>query len=93
MSFSEDDKYLHCLNVEGTITSYNTETKVIDCEMRIKEIGVGLSCISQTKLIVAFEKLLYVIEQGNTIKEKKLDFQASALDFNRLTKEIYLGVS
>jgi DNA polymerase II large subunit len=91
MCLSNGDKYLHILNAEGDIICYNFESKKIETEFNIKEDPKGIVCIQDNKVAVLFESLLVVVENGNTVKQVKLDYKAVCIDYNHLTKEILVG--
>jgi len=91
MCFSKGDKYLHILNAEGDIICYDFESKKIDTQFNIKEESKGIVCIQDTKVAVLYEDLLVVAENGNTVKQVKLDYKAVCIDYNHLTKEILVG--
>lgn len=92
-TFSRDEKLLHLLNVEGNIISYNTETESIESELTIKEVTKGIACIDGFTVVTLYESLLVKSEKGNILKEEKLKFKANCVEYNHLTKELYVGDS
>ena len=91
MCLSNGDKYLHLLNAEGDIICYNIESKKVETEFNIKEDSKGIVCIEDNKVAVLFENLLVVVENGNTVKQIKLDYKSVCIDYNHVTKEILVG--
>lgn len=93
MCFDYDDKLLHALDVSGVITTYNLESREIESTYKIDEASKGIACIEGYKVVVAFEKLLMISEKGNTVKEIKLSYKASCVEYSKVTKEILVGDS
>jgi hypothetical protein len=89
----QQENVLSGISIEGAILSYDLLKNQVMCETTIKEHAVGLAAGKEGILYALFTNLLVLIKDGQIIKEQKLKFANTCIDYNYATNEVYTGDS